>query len=335
MHDKPLVPLIHASHAKAFITLIKHFEHDIYPLLKAAGLPDTLLRQPYQFVASTPIEHLLALMAEQADPQHYGHILRSEIKSFFIPKILQRLHHVQNIEEALQRLTVTIQHESPSTQLSIHHFNGKPWLCRYKTKTDRDSTHFLWAEVFSVLFIIELIRTLTRTDWLPSQVALQSSGAKELAIILDNKNITFYTERSLAAVALSDTIMAMPFHSPAQFSQTATSTDDPANMSYIESVQHALGPYLAKQSLTIEEAAQLLNTTPRTLQRRLASANATFRQIKEHCLLETACRLMENHHYSLTAIAQEIGYANLAHFSRAFKKMTGFSPKCYRKRYLS
>ncbi|MGF1689277.1 helix-turn-helix transcriptional regulator [Photobacterium japonica] len=332
MPDKPLVPLIHASHAKAFITLIKHFEHDIYPLLKTAGLPDTLLRQPYQFVSSTPIEHLLALMAERAEPQHYGHILRNEIKSFFIPKVLQRLRQVRTVEEALQQLTITIQHESPSTQLSIHRFNNMPWFCRCKPSTD--SAHFLWAEVFSVLFIIELIRTLTRTDWLPNQIALQSSGAKELAIILNDKNITFYTGRSLAAVALNDTIMAMPFHTPAQFSQSVTRTDVPTEMSYIESVQHALGPYLAKQSLTIEEAAQRLETTPRTLQRRLASANTSFRQIKEHYLLETACRLMENHHYSLTAIAQEIGYANLAHFSRAFKKMTGFSPKCYRKRYL-
>ncbi|GAL02803.1 putative transcriptional regulator [Photobacterium aphoticum] len=154
MHDKTLVPLIHTAHANAFITLIKHFEHDIYPLLKAAGLPSNILRQPYEFVSTTPIQHLLALMAEQADPYHYGMILRHEIKTFFIPKVLQRLHHVTTIEDALQQLTVTIKHESPSTQISIHRFNDMPCFADKNPKTIRQDftgpRYFLFCLLLSL-----------------------------------------------------------------------------------------------------------------------------------------------------------------------------------------
>jgi AraC-like DNA-binding protein len=43
---------------------------------------------------------------------------------------------------------------------------------------------------------------------------------------------------------------------------------------------------------------------------------------------------MEDARYSLTDISAKLGYADIAHFSRAFKKLTGFPPKDYRNRFL-
>jgi AraC family transcriptional regulator len=47
--------------------------------------------------------------------------------------------------------------------------------------------------------------------------------------------------------------------------------------------------------------------------------------------LERAQRLLRQQHVSLTRIAAELGFSDQAHFSKAFRKATGVSPREYRR----
>lgn len=46
-------------------------------------------------------------------------------------------------------------------------------------------------------------------------------------------------------------------------------------------------------------------------------------------MLSVACELLEEGH-SLTYVSSQLGYANLSHFSRAFKRVSGLTPKMYK-----
>ncbi|MGM0216857.1 AraC family transcriptional regulator [Enterococcus sp. AZ109] len=48
--------------------------------------------------------------------------------------------------------------------------------------------------------------------------------------------------------------------------------------------------------------------------------------------LKEARRLLKNPDISVESISEQIGYANITHFSRQFKKWTGLSPRAYRKK---
>ena len=48
--------------------------------------------------------------------------------------------------------------------------------------------------------------------------------------------------------------------------------------------------------------------------------------------MELAKRLLENHHLSILEIALECGYGNPSHFSTAFRRQVGVSPRAYRQR---
>ncbi|SDJ28498.1 AraC-type DNA-binding protein [Ferrimonas sediminum] len=327
-----LVPLIKTIHAETLIELLKHFEADIYPLLAAAGLPEDVLNTGHEYVPEGPVRNLLAMIAERAEPEYYGDLLRTAIREYFIPRMLKYLRAPATVGDALRQMETAVLHDSSAAKVSIGDFNGTPWCCRYKAGEFTSS--FLWAEIFAILFIIEFVRFISNSRWHPNCVTVQSPDADNLVALLEDPTVVLYTSRKQAGVELSNEVMALPVCLPSRYTAPEHTASEPSPRSYVETLYLALAPYLSRQNLPIEQAAALLETSPRTLQRRLAAEGTSFRSVRENIMLATACQLMESKSYSLTDIASELGYSDIAHFSRAFKKLTGFPPKEYRRRFL-
>lgn len=61
---------------------------------------------------------------------------------------------------------------------------------------------------------------------------------------------------------------------------------------------------------------------------------SNFIQYLTNLRIEESKRLMKKKGYKITDIAETVGYLNVEHFSRMFKKTTGYSPKLYRENLL-
>lgn len=79
------------------------------------------------------------------------------------------------------------------------------------------------------------------------------------------------------------------------------------------------------------EVAAWLGLSERTLHRRLALEGHAFRQLDERVRRNLAERLLGDSTLGLDSIAQQLGYAEAASFSRAFKRWTGYSPDQWRR----
>ncbi len=80
----------------------------------------------------------------------------------------------------------------------------------------------------------------------------------------------------------------------------------------------------ARQHLpTIEEIAQQLNRSVRTLRRDLSAHGTSFREITEEVVVSLAHRHLRDPSLSLIAIAERLGYAEASSFVRAFRRITG------------
>ena len=81
----------------------------------------------------------------------------------------------------------------------------------------------------------------------------------------------------------------------------------------------------------IDWVAAKLGLTRRTLQRRLAERGTTFAALVEVLLRKSAQELLARTAEPITDIALRLGYADMAHFTRAFKRWTGVAPSTYRR----
>ncbi|PKM29388.1 MAG: AraC family transcriptional regulator [Gammaproteobacteria bacterium HGW-Gammaproteobacteria-11] len=81
---------------------------------------------------------------------------------------------------------------------------------------------------------------------------------------------------------------------------------------------------------TAGEVAGWLGLSERTLHRRLAAEGQPYRALDQRVRRTLAERLLRDSALGLESIAQQLGYAEAASFSRAFKRWTGLSPDQWR-----
>ena len=113
----------------------------------------------------------------------------------------------------------------------------------------------------------------------------------------------------------------------AQCERMSKAMDQPFN--YAEAVRNRLLGSLAMPLL--EQLAQSMYMTPRTLQRRLSNEDTSFSTILREVRQQRAEQLMQETRQSIEQIAATLGFNDAAAFSHAFKSWHGQSPLAWRK----
>lgn len=81
----------------------------------------------------------------------------------------------------------------------------------------------------------------------------------------------------------------------------------------------------------MNQVALELKTSVRSLQRQLASEETSFQIVLAEARREYAEKLLKSTRLSIQEISNILGYADISHFTRAFKKWVGLTPTIYRK----
>ena len=97
-------------------------------------------------------------------------------------------------------------------------------------------------------------------------------------------------------------------------------------------VRQVLSVLLAGGPLNIDRVAYSVRMTTRTLQRRLSDAGLTYAHVLQSVRFEVAKQLLKDPHRKIGDIARTLGYSDNAHFTRAFQRWTGLSPRAFRRR---
>lgn len=82
---------------------------------------------------------------------------------------------------------------------------------------------------------------------------------------------------------------------------------------------------------TVKDVAAALHMSVRTLSRHLAAEGTHFQAVKDEFRRDFAIQALTRSERPLVNIAEDLGFEDLACFSRAFKNWTGNSPAAYRR----
>ncbi|MBV1880136.1 MAG: AraC family transcriptional regulator [Pseudomonadales bacterium] len=102
--------------------------------------------------------------------------------------------------------------------------------------------------------------------------------------------------------------------------------------SLTDKVIQLLDENLSERLLTLEEIAQKLHVTTRTLRRKLTAEKSSFRKLKDDVRRDKAIYWLSQESVPIAKVGRACGYTEATAFIRAFRQWTGITPGDYRKR---
>jgi AraC-like DNA-binding protein len=101
--------------------------------------------------------------------------------------------------------------------------------------------------------------------------------------------------------------------------------------SVTDTVAALLWPIVGNDQVDLDGIASRLNVSRRTLQQQLNAEGSSFRDIMLDVRMRRAKQLMRSSRESIAQVALAVGYSDQAHFTRAFRGVTGITPEGFRR----
>ena len=99
----------------------------------------------------------------------------------------------------------------------------------------------------------------------------------------------------------------------------------------LDQVMDIIGRLLPSGECSLEHVAGTLDMHPRTLQARLKHEGTSYRTLLQQTRMSLAAQHLRGDTSNITELALQLGYAELAVFSRHFKHWTGLSPTAWQR----
>ena len=184
--------------------------------------------------------------------------------------------------------------------------------------------------------MINLIRVYLGPNWQPERIEFDLPRAQSMTRVHDSFGCEVRAGGTHVSVLMRPDVLATPrlrgLSSPlVTLDDVRRSRVGGAAVSLPDIVRELVQVQWSEVSVSLDAIAERLGLGPRTLQRQLESHGLRFREIVSQVRLDRARALLAEEDFSITWIANELGYSAPAHFARAFRRQTGLSPRRYRK----
>lgn len=192
-----------------------------------------------------------------------------------------------------------------------------------------DVRHPVHAQIgwFGLVNMIGVVRVFAGADWEPAEIGVMTETAPSRRVREVFPNTRVRLSQPYSYVVIDEALLGLPGDRPATVSMDFF---DPAQTQLPGSLEQVLVAYARERRLNIGLAAELFNTSPRTLQRRLGAVGATFSEVVERVNFKTASKLLRERDVKVADVARALGYSDPTHFARAFRRIAGVSPSVYR-----
>lgn len=327
--------VVRAAVLKNYIEVASQLGLNVDQTLREVGLTRAQLENAENMLPFSPVLTLLELSAQRANCPTFGLLMAQnrQLSDFGVASLL--ITHQRTLRDALQT-TIEYRHLLNQTLVLQLEEAGKTVVVREELIAP-PGQRTRQATELAVAILYRMCSTLMGPGWLPRNVSFAHSapanGDRSMYQKVFRARVDFDAEFSGFVCNASDLDAPNPKADPAMASYARRFMDEnfrPADDAIIFDVRKAIYLLMPMGRATIEQTADGLDMSVRTLQRQLDSHGISFSSLLNDVRRELVLRYMENRKYSLQRVALLLGYAVPSSFTRWFANEFGMSPRAWR-----
>lgn len=193
-----------------------------------------------------------------------------------------------------------------------------------------DLPYLKHAQWLQNIFSIYIIRQFTGSNWMPPEMAFEANYTPPAETQTCWPSVRFLANQHASWVSIPVSHLSLSSQSNLFPPTSPRVEDELTSYETIEILKMMLPSYLDGKVPTLAEIADMAGVSARTFQRKLSTAGFVYSDILDTLRFERSSTLLRNTDSKLIDIAFASGYSDPAHFSRAFRRITGVTPRAYR-----
>jgi AraC-like DNA-binding protein len=328
------VPLIRQRVLDPMIGLLDDVGAPVGHLLHRAGLSPSVEDRCEGFATGRATFGFIELAAASQDIPDFCWRSVSQCPFHRLGGWAQPVGQEGTLRGALRRFSTLMMREISFIHFGLDSGESHAQFWRRRPPEARSWRGDVQGEQFMLAWMIQVVRLAAGSSWVPHRIELEGDDATWLrsAPGLAACQIELGTGETAITVPyeLLDRVLRRPASADEgedRFAEAVLPADTLAG-----SLQQVVAPLLSLRPASLELAAELAETSPRTLERRLAEEGTCWRQVLDRTRFEACTRMLRSGDLSLAKIAGELGYSDQAHLTRAFRRWTGEGPSADRRR---
>jgi AraC-like DNA-binding protein len=305
-------------------------------MIRREGLNAAFLSNPDLRIPVAAVVRLLEASARQSRCETFGLQMAESWRMSDFGAISLLLAHEGTLREALAAMIRYMHLLNDSIAISIE--DAGRFVIVREELLDPEAARSRQGIELAVGVIFRMFRAHLGPQWKPVSVRFTHTAPADLSVHrrIFGTRVEFGQEFSGIVCAAADLDRPNPAADPAMASYARGFMDSLAKRPgtpIAQEVRRAIQVLLPGGRATIGQIAQGLGVTPRTLQRQLEATGDSFSGLLDAVRADLVTRHLENSAYSLTQVAELLGYTFPSSFTRWFTGRFGMSPARWRARH--
>jgi len=193
--------------------------------------------------------------------------------------------------------------------------------------------HLEHSQWLQNVFPIHIVRQFAGPDWSPATMAFEANytpGRETQALW---PNTRFLSGQHASWIDLPVSLLSLP--NPASDVPPSSADDGelPSGNEIVATLKLMLPSYLDEGVPTVQEIAELAGLSVRSFQRKLATMGLSYSGLVDMVRFENAAKLLRRTDAKVIDVAFASGYTDPAHFTRAFRRISGVTPRQFREQW--
>ena len=333
------IPCYRATHLRPYLEFLRGVGAPVERGLRQAKLPTMLNEGDDLYLPLFPSNAFLVGMSRQEGIDEMPlRALRQIRITDLSESFVAAAFHSPTLKVALASFRELVHLEDPYVDF---------WICPGETtvklcilnRLSMDPQALRHEDWIENLVLVAIVQAFAGPTWQPKEMAFRSNFPFGQFAMVQLPNTRFLINQESAGIIVPRKLLSLPPLARPDAAGAQGTPDSAQGLNgaltwdFPSSLRKVLAAYLGDGGPSVQLAAELAGTSVRTLQRRLGQFNTNFSELVQHTRFEAAAKLLRDTELKTLDIAYELGYEDPSHFARAFRRITGISPREFRSHF--